>query len=305
MNGDPIGAANPGSDLQPRRYKIIGADGKEYGPVSTEQVRGWLNEGRVNSQTKIKPDGAADWQSLGDLPEFKAALGAPVPGMPSPIAASAASPAKTSGMAVTSLVLGILGFCGLTALVGLILGIVALVRISRSEGRLTGKGLAIAGICVSAFMLLIAIPLMAGLTFPAFAKAKQRAQTINCVNNVKQLALAARMYALDHNDRYPSATNWCDAIQANVGSPRVFQCPTDPSQRCAYAYNSKLAGAEDGKVNPQTVMFFESAAGWNAAGGPELFRAHQHSTTRIGVGFADGSVQQLPRAQLETLRWDP
>jgi len=288
-------------------YRIIGADGKEYGPISAEQIRQWLAEGRVNSQTKIKSTDATDWQTLAALPEFAAELETR-PSMPPQSFLTAATQPKTSGLAITSLVFGVLGFCGITALVGLILGIVALVKINRSQGRLTGSGLAIAGICVSGFMLLFAlfaIPFMAGMTLPAFAKAKERAQMINCVNNVKQLSLAVRMYAVDNGNTFPYATNWCDVIQKNVGSPKAFQCPADPGLRCAFAYNRKLAGMMDGEINPQAVMFFESNAGWNAAGGSELFAAHKHSRTRIVVGFADGSVQQLPRSQLDTLRWEP
>lgn len=51
-------------------YKILGADGKEYGPVSAERVRQWIAEGRANAQTKVQPEGAADWQTLGSLAEF-------------------------------------------------------------------------------------------------------------------------------------------------------------------------------------------------------------------------------------------
>jgi hypothetical protein len=51
-------------------YKIIGADGKEYGPVTSEQVRQWLNEGRANAQTKVQPEGATEWQALGNVAEF-------------------------------------------------------------------------------------------------------------------------------------------------------------------------------------------------------------------------------------------
>jgi len=58
--------------------------------------------------------------------------------------------ARTSGLAIASLVLGVLA---VPALVGLVLGIIALVQIGQSRGRLRGQGLAIAGICVSAFML--------------------------------------------------------------------------------------------------------------------------------------------------------
>jgi len=61
-------------------------------------------------------------------------------------------------MAIASLVLGLLGLsCGLTAIPGLILGIVGLRRINRSGGQLGGSGFAIAGICVSAGVLLLAL----------------------------------------------------------------------------------------------------------------------------------------------------
>ena len=51
-------------------YKIIGADGKEYGPVSGEQLRQWIAEGRVESRTPVFVDGAKEWNFVGLLPEF-------------------------------------------------------------------------------------------------------------------------------------------------------------------------------------------------------------------------------------------
>jgi hypothetical protein len=56
-------------------YRIIGGDGQEYGPVSGEQIREWISQGRLNAQTQIKADGAAEWQTLGALPEFADAVG--------------------------------------------------------------------------------------------------------------------------------------------------------------------------------------------------------------------------------------
>ena len=60
-------------------YKIIGADGKEYGPVSAEQLRQWLNEGRVNQQTRVQAEGSADWQTLGNMPELSQPAPSAVP----------------------------------------------------------------------------------------------------------------------------------------------------------------------------------------------------------------------------------
>ena len=38
-------------------YKIIGSDGKTYGPVTAEQLRGWMAQHRVESRTPVLPDG--------------------------------------------------------------------------------------------------------------------------------------------------------------------------------------------------------------------------------------------------------
>jgi len=56
-------------------YKIIGADQKEYGPVSAEQLRQWLTEGRVNGLTSVWSEAGADWRPLSAYPEFADLLG--------------------------------------------------------------------------------------------------------------------------------------------------------------------------------------------------------------------------------------
>ena len=52
-------------------YKIIGADQKEYGPVSAEQLRQWLAEGRANAQTPVQAAGTAGWKPLAAYPELR------------------------------------------------------------------------------------------------------------------------------------------------------------------------------------------------------------------------------------------
>ena len=284
-------------------FKIIGADGKEYGPISLEQLRQWMNEGRIHSGTQVKPEGATCWQTLSSLPEF-AGQAPPPPPPPSRRSLAAPDNSKMSVMAVISLVLGILGIfsCGVTALVGLVLGIVALLQIKNSDGRLTGRGIAIAGIITSAIFMLV-LPFYA-MVLSGMSKAKSRAQSILCINNVKQLSLAAHMYSMNNKDQFPT-TNWCDLIQTNVGTARAFQCSLDPASRCGFAFNIKLSGKKTDEVNSQTVLFFESKAGWNAAGGTELMSSGHHDNGTTIIGFADGSVMKMTQLQLSKLRWDP
>ncbi len=51
-------------------FTIIGGDGKEYGPVSAEQMRSWVGDGRANLDSKAKKTGDEQWRRLGDFPEF-------------------------------------------------------------------------------------------------------------------------------------------------------------------------------------------------------------------------------------------
>jgi uncharacterized membrane protein len=63
-------------------YKIIGADQKEYGPVSAEQLCAWIAEGRVNGQTSVWSEGAAEWKPLAAFPDFADHLRAAPSGAP-------------------------------------------------------------------------------------------------------------------------------------------------------------------------------------------------------------------------------
>src|SRR5208282_858083 len=74
-------------------YKIIGGDQKEYGLVSAEDMRKWIAEGRLNTQTLAKAEGDEEFRPLGGFPEFVAALAAAAAEPPaSPPPASVAPP---------------------------------------------------------------------------------------------------------------------------------------------------------------------------------------------------------------------
>jgi hypothetical protein len=60
-------------------YIIIGADGKEYGPVTDADVRQWIAEGRLNAQSRAKAESDAEFRALATFPEFANALGAGAP----------------------------------------------------------------------------------------------------------------------------------------------------------------------------------------------------------------------------------
>lgn len=279
-------------------FRIIGSDGKEYGPTSSEEIRTWFSQGRLNAESRIKPEGAPDYITLGEMPEFSDLFRSTPSATPPPLSPPkpTSNTAALSGMAVASLVLGILGFfsLGLAAIPGVILGIVALVKIQKDPARLKGAGLAIAGICVSGTMLLF-VPVMAALLLPALGKAKQRAQTIQCMNNIRQIDLALIMYADDHGGQLPPADSWNDALKPYTGGSDVmFHCPAQPPGRCSYALSATLAGQkmpDSGKA--KLVLVFSSNEGWNQSGTTQSAVPHQHQRTFITAGFADGHAEVI------------
>ncbi|MDH7501999.1 MAG: DUF4190 domain-containing protein [Verrucomicrobiota bacterium] len=300
-------------------YTILGKDGQEYGPVTEAEVRQWIAEGRVSAVTPIRKQDAPEWRPAREFVEFAEALRAhdspnappriapeqPVaPGQP----AGSVPQGKTSGLAIASLVLGILGIvtCGLTAVAGLILGIVALNKSSKTGDR-SARGFALAGTIVSAVFLVL-LPLLAGMLLPGLAAAKQKASSISCISNVKQLCLGLMIYADENNGTLPSADKWCDAIISYVGNETVFKCPEGAgTERAHYGFNRKLSGVSLKQIESPatTVMIFEVSGGWNSSGGAdEVLATPRHKS--IVIGFADGHCETVPVAgRLKALRWDP
>jgi TM2 domain-containing membrane protein YozV len=59
-------------------YRILAKDGNQYGPVSAEQLRGWIAENRANGQTPVQAEGSQEWKPLSSLPEFAIDLKPPL-----------------------------------------------------------------------------------------------------------------------------------------------------------------------------------------------------------------------------------
>jgi len=67
-----------------KKYIIVGGDGKEYGPVSVQEIKEWISSGRANGDTRIKEEGAEEWSRLRDMEFFgEAAKSAGPPTIPS------------------------------------------------------------------------------------------------------------------------------------------------------------------------------------------------------------------------------
>lgn len=113
---------------------------------------------------------------------------------------------KTSQAAIWSLVFGVLSFCLwiLGSIPALILGTVALVKINGSQGRLQGKGLAIAGLVTGGLGLFVGL-MMVGMGLPVFMAIQESAESSREMDAVKKLLVACHSYALDNENQLPAS----------------------------------------------------------------------------------------------------
>ena len=100
---------------------------------------------------------------------------------------------------------------------------------------------------IELLVVIAIIAILASILFPVFASAKERARTVKCLSNLRQLAFAMRMYADDNDGRFPSAgiymgtPDWAGGTGVSEScypdrgtiwpytkkSKGIFICPTD------------------------------------------------------------------------------
>lgn len=151
------------------RYRILGADGREYGPVKREELREWIGQGRASAQTRAKPESGGDWKPLGDFPELADLLKALQPAAPPVISARPAVPTVQTDDALATLipyknsaalVAYYLAVFSLVPCLGFILSIMAIIfgrnglRAAREHPESKGTVHAWIGISLGGFVLL-------------------------------------------------------------------------------------------------------------------------------------------------------
>jgi len=180
------------------------------------------------------------------------------------------------------------------------------------------------------------VMLLAAVFLPALFAPKRHASRINCVNNLKQIGLAYRIWEGDNGDIYPMGVSVTlggsmemaatgNVVQTflvmsnELSTPKILYCPMDAARFPANVFTglansnvSYFVGLDvTNAANPQLILSGDS--NFEIAGGPRkpglrsfwtndlvAWTSNRHVDPKPfgNLGFADGSVQQTTSADL-------
>jgi prepilin-type N-terminal cleavage/methylation domain-containing protein/prepilin-type processing-associated H-X9-DG protein len=168
---------------------------------------------------------------------------------------------------------------------------------------------------IELLVVIAIIAILAAILFPVFAQARDKARSVSCLSNCRQIGMAFMQYTQDYDEFLPlttfpvAANTWTDTVQPYVKNRGIFRCPSDISlnwtqpltgqsevRRSSYFLNAWMAGVQpygnlSAVSSPASVIYMAESA-------ENITRDHFHP-------FYWGNPSEQSNGFMQNLTFDP
>jgi prepilin-type N-terminal cleavage/methylation domain-containing protein len=135
---------------------------------------------------------------------------------------------------------------------------------------------------IELLVVIAIIAILAAMLMPVLARAKESGRRISCLNNLKELSLAAQMFVNDNQGNYPPRSEtdrWPNRLYDNYGKNlKMLLCPSETTANPATLQDATLADS-----SPRSYIM----NGWN-----DYFQSIGHDKDPLGLNDGDSIQEQ-------------
>ena len=98
---------------------------------------------------------------------------------------------------------------------------------------------------IELLVVIAIIAILAAILFPVFAQAREKARSISCLSNLKQIGTGWMMYVQDYDETIPEGWSavsggFHNLVQPYMKSHKIVECPSAQTRGWSYTYNDLL-----------------------------------------------------------------